>query len=168
MKKGSIIALVLALLVSAPMISNADDSSSGCGLGWQVTRKNSLLSSWIRASTNYTFSNTIGMTSGTSGCARHDIVQEDSKAIHYAEANYHRLMVEMSQGSGEFLTGFADVLGCDLEGSARFAKTAQSHYGDLYTTDGTPSQLLQQTRILVSTTPELALHCGASQSIARR
>ena len=48
MKK--IILIVLVAMFSTQLL--AADGSSGCGPGWYVTKKNSLLSSAIRATTN--------------------------------------------------------------------------------------------------------------------
>src|SRR4051812_42395838 len=103
-------AAVLMIGTVLPSVSRAQDSSSGCGLGWAVSQRQSLLSSWIRNSTNVTFSNTIAMTFGTSGCARHDLVLNEKKPIYFAEANFNRLMIEMAEGHGEFLGAFAEVL----------------------------------------------------------
>jgi predicted sugar kinase len=105
--------VLLASLMMFSAVSFADDSSSGCGLGWMVFKKNSLVSSSLRATTNVMFLNTVAMTLGTSGCARHDIVMNEKKAIHFAQANFGKIMQEMAQGRGEFVTTFADVLGCN-------------------------------------------------------
>jgi hypothetical protein len=121
---------VLVLLAGLLLFSAAafaSDSSSGCGLGWMILKKNSLVSSSLRATTNGIFFNaTFGMTSGTSGCAKHDIVQNEKKAIHFAEANFGKLMQEMSQGSGEYLTSFSAVLGC--KNNAGFSSAMQKNF----------------------------------------
>ncbi len=60
MKKGlltGIFGLFVALITSST--TYAADSSSGCGIGWQVLPKQSLVSSFSRAMINGTFSNTI-------------------------------------------------------------------------------------------------------------
>ena len=150
-----------------PTLVLAQDSSSGCGVGWMVTQRQSLISSWVRQSTNVTFSNTIAMTSGTSGCAKHDIVLNEKKAEHFAEANFDRLRLEMSGGRGEFLTAFSEILGCDAGASATFAELVQANYAELFA--GTPSsdELLARTRALVSLNPGLAFRCQNARLIAR-
>ena len=37
------------------------------------------------------------MTFGTSGCAHHDIVKNDEKAVIYAVNNYNSLVAEMAE-----------------------------------------------------------------------
>jgi hypothetical protein len=147
-------------LILGASVSHADDQSSGCGAGWYVTKRNSLLSSLVRSSTNYTFSNTIGMTFGTSGCARHDLVMNDKKEIHYAESNYNNLVVEMAQGGGEHLRGFAAVLGCDPASYEAFSSMTQSNYLRIFSTDGsTPNGLINQVKAQMKNDPSLAFSC---------
>ena len=98
----------LLALISATSVMAAD-SSSGCGMGWQVAPNQSLISSSTRSIVNATFSNTIAMTLGTSGCAKHSIVKNDAKGIHFAEANLNQLAIEMARGNGEFVTSFSSV-----------------------------------------------------------
>ncbi len=108
------------------------DGSSGCGLGWSIASKNSLLSSSIRNTTHAILPNTFSMTSGTSGCAKHSIVKNEYKGIHYAEGNFHQLMAEMSQGRGEVLNGFAAVL--DYHGDMNlFGEFVQKNYSRIFT-----------------------------------
>lgn len=139
----------------------AEDQSSGCGLGWQVSRRNSLVSSFARSLTNATFSNTIGMTSGTSGCSRHMIVKNDKQDIHYAEANYNELMVEMAAGQGEYLQGFAAVLGCRPAAYKAFSGMTQSKYSEIFSAGQVgPDAMLKKVKHAIHGNAELASNCG--------
>jgi hypothetical protein len=129
--KGSIVrqSMVTGFLVLAMAgltSAQAADSSSGCGLGWQLAPKTSLISSTTRLLVNATFSSTIAMTLGTSGCAQHSIVKNEFKGIHYAEANRDQLMVEMARGQGEYVDGLAAVFGC--QDSQKFGSMVQDNY----------------------------------------
>jgi hypothetical protein len=104
----------------------AADSSSGCGMGYEIAPKQSLVSSSTRSLVNATFSNTIAMTLGTSGCAKHSIVKNDAKGIHFAEANMDQLALEMARGNGEFVASFASVYGCN--NTEAFGSMVQSKY----------------------------------------
>ncbi len=131
-KKGFLFGL-FALIVSSFITSAtyAGDSSSGCGLGWQVLPKNSLVSSFTRSMINATFSNTIAMTLGTSGCARHSIVYNEKKGIHFVEANKEVLVAEMAQGQGEYIVSMSEVFGC--QNSSELGKILQKNYTNLVT-----------------------------------
>lgn len=127
--------------------TKAEDKSSGCGLGWKVTSRQSLLSSYTRSITNASTSSTFGMTSGTSGCDHHSIVSNDKKDIHFAEVNFHSLMVEMAKGHGEYVKGFALVMGCKENQASDFSKITQRNYNRLFPIQGTtPGQLVQDVR----------------------
>ena len=95
-------------------------------MGYEVAPKQSLVSSSTRSIVNGTFSNTVAMTLGTSGCAKHSIVKNDAKGIHFAEANMNVLALEMARGNGEFVTTFASVYGCN--NSEAFGSMVQSNY----------------------------------------
>ena len=127
MKKICAIALGMGLcLGSLTTPASAEDTSSGCGLGWQVSQRQSLLSSAIRSTTDAFLPNTFSMTSGTSGCAKHEIVKNDEKAVEFAVNNYNSIVVEMAEGHGEFLDGFAQALGCT--DATAFGSLTQAHY----------------------------------------
>ncbi len=139
-------------ILSLTLICQAEDKSSGCGLGWKVTSRNSLLSSYTRSITNSLTSSTSGMTSGTSGCEAHSLVKNEKKDLHFAEANFHSLMVEMAKGQGEYLTGFAMVMGCSENAAQNFFKMTQKNYEHFFPAQGTsPFQLVEQVRGVMTT-----------------
>ena len=152
--------LILALLVSFLFSINlfAGDSSSGCGLGWEIAPKNSLLSSSIRTTTHVFLPNTFSMTFGTSNCAQHSIVQNDKRGIHYAEANFDQLMTEMAQGNGEYLAAFAHVLGCNSNDV--FGQQMQQNYSNIYTSsDVTPIEMYQNVKKEIRENSSLSSKC---------
>jgi hypothetical protein len=154
-------AVVLAILAVNPL-AHADDTSIGCGLGTQLIKRNSLISTTTRGYLNFTFSNSSGMTSGTSGCAKHSIVMNEKKAEHFAEANYHVLMVEMASGRGEHLAGFASALGCGAGSAGAFGKMTQDHYEKIYPSDEVgATQMLDNVQRQIQSDPVLSLTCSA-------
>jgi len=150
--------LLLLTFVMVTTNAQAGDSSSGCGLGWMVFKKNSLISSALRATTNAIFLNTIAMTSGTSGCARHSIVMNDKKALHFAAANENELKLEVAQGTGEHLSGLSHLMGCSPE---VFSSTLQKNYGQVFNKeDISPRELVNNIQAQVLTDEDLARSCG--------
>lgn len=125
--------------------SLAQDRSSGCGMGWQVTRSMSTTASYTRALTNATFSNTFAMTSGTSGCAKHDLVMKEREKIFYVEANLIPLKREIALGRGERIEGLAQVWGCE---SGQFSQLLKQNYRQLFK-KSEPSDVVQQIDSLV-------------------
>ncbi|MBF0235234.1 MAG: DUF3015 family protein [Desulfamplus sp.] len=120
--------LMVSISVAMPLF--ARDGSDGCGMGWDVTEEKSFLGTSTRGTTNATFSPTFSMTSGTSGCDKHSIVRQDAQGIHYAEVNFTSLKMEMPRGNGEFLSGFAQVLGCGGV-TAMFGTVIQKNYQNI-------------------------------------
>lgn len=150
--------LLLLTFVIVTTNTHAADSSSGCGLGWMVFKKNSLISSALRATTNAIFLNTLAMTSGTSGCAQHSIVMNDKKALHFTAANGNELKLEVAQGAGEHLNGLSHLMGCSPE---VFSRTLQRNYNQVFNKEEiSPRELVNNIHAQVLTHKDLARSCG--------
>ncbi len=131
--------ILVAAVISFSGAAFADDTSGGCGIGWEVAKKQSLVSTLTRATTNSFLPNTFSMTFGTSGCAKHTIVKNDEKAVYFAVNNKDTLITEIAQGQGEYLLTFAHALGCKDGDIARFTELTQKNYDAILTagtTDG--------------------------------
>ena len=151
-------------LLALTGVARAEDGSSGCGLGWKIAPKQSLLSSTTRAYVNATFSSTIGMTLGTSGCSKHSIVQNDKRAIHFAEVNQGQLMIEMAQGRGEHLRGLVATLGCNPAGFQDLARALQADYSNIFPSMSatTAPQMLNGVKAAIGRDHSLSQQCGFS------
>lgn len=125
MKKLILMMFVLAL----PLAAFAEDKSDGCGLGWQVTNKQSFLGTTTRGTTNGFVPPTFGMTSGTIGCAQHSFAKKDVPAAQYVVANFEPLSIQMAEGTGEYVDGLATELGC--ADRAAFGRQVQKNYRTL-------------------------------------
>jgi hypothetical protein len=148
----------LMALISATSVFAAD-SSSGCGMGWEVAPKQSLVSSSTRMLVNATFSNTIAMTLGTSGCQKHSIVKNDAKGIHFAEANMNSLAIEMARGNGEFVAGFAQSFGC--QDTRAFGSMVQANYETVLPTEKTSGvELYNNVKAAIKNNATLSSTCS--------
>jgi hypothetical protein len=136
---------------------NADDKSSGCGLGWKVNSRNSLSGTSTRGTTNpYGVSSMFGTSFGTSGCDRHSIVKNEKRALHFAEVNYDSLILEMALGSGEFLDGFAMTLGCS---SQAFSSAMQRNFKQIMTAGDSAAPMLNQVNKIIRADSTLSFQC---------
>ncbi|TNF25990.1 MAG: DUF3015 domain-containing protein [Deltaproteobacteria bacterium] len=121
--------VAMAFLTSTAAVM-AGDSSSGCGAGWYIFKKNSLVSSSLRATTNAILLNaTFGMTFGTSNCSQHSIVKVEKEAIYFAEANHNQLMLDIARGEGEYLNAFSEIVGCKED---KLGKSLQTNFDKIY------------------------------------
>jgi hypothetical protein len=160
MKMRSILVLISSLgLLSFSAI--AADSSSGCGLGWEVTQKQSLVSSAIRSTTNAILPNTFSMTFGTSNCQKHSIVKNESEQMYFVESNLDQLALEMAQGDGEYLRGLAAVMGC-ASAYGDFSSVVQKHYSEIFSGSVSPTRVLQEVKRGIRSNAALANSCGAT------
>jgi hypothetical protein len=160
MKKIIIIALSLLSLNAL-----GADGSSGCGPGWYVFKKNSIVSSSLRATTNgiLVVTVTLGMTMGTSNCSRHSLVQTEKESIKFATENYYEIAMDAAKGEGEFMTAFANTLGCKNNDLKLFKNEMRSNIEKIYNPNkADPVEMLKQTYILILNNKELLSSCSLS------
>ncbi|MGB0455013.1 MAG: DUF3015 family protein [Bacteriovoracaceae bacterium] len=157
-----IFSLSVLLTLFFSINSYAKDKSSGCGPGWYVFKKNSLVSSSLRATTNGILFpiTTLGMTLGTSNCGKHSIVAKEQESLHYATNNFFEIKTEAASGKGEFLTSFATVLGCHPQSKAQFSKMMKKNYSKLFKGNQTdPKRLLKGVYDSIFSDMELQRSC---------
>ncbi len=103
-----------------------------------------MVSSFSRQISNVFTSNSIAMTSGTSGCAKHSIVKREAEAMYYAEANDQKLLDEVDEGKGEHVAAFARVLGCPSGQMDHAQSVLQRSYDRLFPVNNARPQDLVQ------------------------
>ena len=155
------ILISLIALSVFPLVAVADDSSDGCGLGWKIVKGTTLSATTTRATTNAYFPPTFSMTSGTSGCAKHPLVKKDEPAAIYAFNNLDTLRIEMAEGRGEFLQGFARILGCEDAALPAFGRMTQKHYQSIVPAETTSAfELLENIQQKIKQDTALASGCS--------
>ncbi len=151
--------LTMALGICMPQSSHAE-SSTGCGLGWQVTKSMTTSAASTRATTNGLSSNTFAMTSGTSGCEKHSIVQNDKMDIHFTEANFEFLAAEAAIGNGEYLSGWARSQGCSDAVGNEFKTEVQKNFMKIFGNGQNYSQSLLNLKKMIKNNPNLTRSCN--------
>ena len=124
--------IILIFLLPLGAAFAQDDTSVGCGLGTiLIKRDRTILSAVIKMSSNSLLSNQLfGISSGTSGCNKHRLVQKEMKIHQFIVHNYENLEIEFATASGEFAQQFAQLLGCTEVSSALYA--IQESYKDIF------------------------------------
>jgi len=138
----------------------AGDGSSGCGAGWYIFKKNSLVSSTLRATTNAIFLNaTFGMTFGTSNCSKHSIVKNDMKAIHFTEYTFAQLKREMAKAEGDYFLAMADIMGCG-QYTQEFGHVVRNNYGTIFNANTkTPVDMVKNLERKIKDNQSLSKNC---------
>lgn len=104
--------LIIGAMLLIPFASQAREyGDAGCGLGSQVFphKDNQVLA----ATTNGTFyTQTFGISSGTSNCIDAGTVRHEARVQLYIEANKLALAKDISRGTGESLSTLSHLLDC--------------------------------------------------------
>lgn len=148
--------------VEEPTAPESIPDLDSCGLGWQVTQKQTLSAVTTRGTTNAVVPPTFGMTSGTIGCKQMPLSKNDEQALKYAYNNFDTLSVEMAEGQGEFLQAFAQSLGCADSVYPQFSRLMQDHYRSIMK-DGSANsfQMFNQVKSELKQDTVLAIGCNA-------
>jgi len=154
--------LLIALLVLAsfPMVTHAEDSSNGCGLGWQVTDKKSFLATTTRDTTNVVVPPTFGMTTGTIGCEKHSFAAADQKGMEFVAVNFEPLTMQLAEGRGEYVQAFAATMNCQEGAYSDFGAAMQKNYKSIVGSGQNSVELYQNVKSEISKNPALASRCN--------
>ncbi len=152
---------ILAIVVLVTSFSAMADSSTGCGLGSLIWKENTIISALFRSTTNHSFSSQLfGITSGTSGCSQHSLVKRDMAPVYYAEANKEELKIDMARGEGEYLTTFAEALGCPSNLKKQFSNETQKNFSKIFpTSNTTPLEMLNSVKAVIKENSSLQGQC---------
>jgi hypothetical protein len=133
-------ALALALGVSMASVAHAAKyGTAGCGLGSMLFNDDKGLIQVLAATTNGTFySQTFGITTGTSNCEDTAGGEESAKA--FIETNREAFAKDVARGSGETITTLTTLSGC--ADSAAVGAALQRNFSAIF-----PSSTAKDTQV---------------------
>lgn len=126
---------ILVTMVAVAALGTAGfatvNNQTGCGLGSQIIKDDSsAVMLALQATTNGTLGNqTFGVTSGTSGCKRAQLVLNE-RAAAFVASNMDQLSREIAIGKGESVETLAELL--NIDNKAAFASALQANYNAIY------------------------------------
>ena len=166
MKRVLMATLAVAFVVAQGGLAMAaegnPDTGPGCGLGklaWQnYPHQKTIAVQTMEATTNGTFySQTFGISSGTSGCTNDGKFWAQEKVNVFAALNFENLTQDMAQGQGEHLTSLATLMGIPVAQQPAFFAMTQEKYASLVAAGETsPVALVKSLNEAVATHPMLA------------
>lgn len=155
------VAVLFGLPAGLAMAANPD-TGPGCGLGklaWSdYSHQKNIGPQVLMATTNGTFwSQTFGISSGTSGCTNDGKVMAEHKTTTFAQLNFENLSQEMAQGQGEHLASLATLMGVPAEQHPAFFAMTQERYTSLIKTgEASPVAMVKAINDAIATHPVLA------------
>jgi hypothetical protein len=154
-----VIAILALSLASLPALAG-DYGDAGCGLGSLVWGSNKgKLAQICAATTNATsYSQTFGITTGTSKCTSSGFVKAEHEQEYFANVNRDALYQEMAAGHGETVAGLAALMGC--ENVKAFSTFTQTHYAQIFpTAETTGADMLRNLHSQMSADGNLKASC---------
>ena len=152
------LALVGGAFLIPGSVSAAPYGAAGCGLGSMVFADAPGIVQVFAATTNGTVANqTFGITSGTSNCGggmQAALVQESFVAI-----NGSSLSRDAAAGSGEYLSTFQLLMGCEAGATEDFASTLKDNHASIFTPEAEPAQVLTNVRTALASNEKLVQTC---------
>lgn len=134
MKKLLMMTAVVSVVCLAGT-AHAVDSTGGCGLGSMAWRGQSgVIPQSLAITTNAWFSNTIGVTLGTSGCDPNGRVSGGTgrMTLAFLQDNMEQFAMDAAAGKGETIETLAGILNVD---SAALGKEVQQNFAYIFPND---------------------------------
>ncbi len=157
-----IIALICVIGLSMFFAQVYADGTSGCGFGTDIfkgqTGKGPHL---LAATTNGTYTQIFGITSGTAGCNPDSQVSLDRKKEVYVVSNFEYLSEEMSQGKGEYLASYAKLFGCSATAVDSFSRMTQANYEKIFADNSAATDVIRQTEHILNENPTISNSCAS-------
>lgn len=130
------LALLLVGMPVGSVLAANPDNGPGCGLGklaWSdYKHPKNIGPQVLMATTNGTFwSQTFGISFGTSGCTNDGQVMASRKSEVFVAATFESLSEDMARGQGEHLASLATMMGIPLEHQPAFFSLVQDQYQSL-------------------------------------
>lgn len=143
MHKFAYAAAVATIFASATaMAAERAPNNVGCGLGALAWEGQSGQGAQIlAATTNGTFgSQTFGISSGTSGCAKGGKVYRPDQLAMFIGPNMDRLAQDMAAGQGETLASVANLIGIQGADQSAFFAATQRNFARIMPTDAVTAE----------------------------
>lgn len=128
-------ALVVCSSLALTSTAGAVDSTGGCGLGSMAWRGQSgIIPQSLAMTTNHWFSNTIGVTLGTSGCDPNGRITGGTgrMTLAFLQDNMEQFAMDAAAGKGETIDTLAGILDVDSE---RLGKNIQQNFAYIFPND---------------------------------
>ncbi|MBR1399742.1 MAG: DUF3015 family protein [Alphaproteobacteria bacterium] len=128
-------AVVVCSALCLANTANAVDSTGGCGLGSMAWRGQSgIIPQSLAITTNNWFSNTIGVTLGTSGCDPNGRVSGGTgrMTLAFLQDNMEQFAMDAAAGKGETIETLAGILNVDSE---KFGHEVQQQFAYIFPND---------------------------------
>lgn len=137
--KKLIVSSAIVLLAAMPL-AQAEETSSGCGLGSVVMEGKEGKGANIAAAiiNSFPIANTFFMTTGGGimGCDPTQTVQNEQATEIFVARNMDQLTTEAAQGGGDYLNVLADLMGIADEDRDAFRKVTQDNFDQLFLNNG--------------------------------
>jgi len=142
---------------------HADEKGAGCGLGKMIfSDSKGMMPNLSAATTNSSsYSQSFGITSGTSGCDVSQTVKIEIDQTRFLANNMEQLINDISRGQGEYLIAYGKLLGCSAESLTTFSDSIQTHYESLVSGGLEAPNVLNNTKKLIHENPYLQNACSA-------
>ncbi|MBN1531450.1 MAG: DUF3015 family protein [Spirochaetes bacterium] len=134
MKKfASVLALVFTLFATASFAGDMMKRNVGCGMGsiWFADKEGLLFH--LLATTSNGYSQTFGISSGTSGCTQFNGIVFNSRMESYVAQNLDNLATDMARGDGEYVQTLAVLMEVPVEQRTSFYSVLQQNFSRIYT-----------------------------------
>ena len=116
-----------------PATTSFAGQASGCGVGTILFEgKSGYMANILAATSNTSTGNTFAVSSGTLGCDKDAVVDNQFQRKLFVANNLDSLSHEIAQGQGDHLTSLASLMGIEKKDQTVFYSVTQNQYSVLF------------------------------------
>ena len=124
---------IVLMLMTIPASTSFAGQASGCGVGTILFEgKSGYMANILAATSNTSTGNTFAVSSGTLGCDKDAVVDNQFQRKLFVANNLDSLSNEIAQGQGDHLTSLASLMGIEKKDQTEFYSVTQNQYSVLF------------------------------------
>ncbi len=128
-----LLTLCFTLIATVTFAGDMLRRNTGCGMGsiWFAEKEGMLFH--LLATTSNGYSQTFGISSGTSGCQQFNGIVFNSRMENYVAQNLDNLATDIARGNGEYVQTLAILMEVPDASRAAFYSRLQQNFSRIYT-----------------------------------
>lgn len=126
-----VLLIVCALSLISTLAYAGHYGMAGCGLGSMIIKDDGFVQVFAATTNGTSYSQTFGITSGTSNCTKDGAVKSEKEKEAFVESAMAELTKDIAKGEGEYITTLASLYGCDSKSTTKFSQALKGRYEEI-------------------------------------
>ncbi|MCX7944392.1 MAG: DUF3015 domain-containing protein [Deltaproteobacteria bacterium] len=142
--------ILMVFIITSTFAYAKNYGMAGCGLGSMIIKEDGFVQVFAATTNGTSYSQTFGITSGTSNCTKDGAVQSEREKEAFIETSMAELTTDISRGEGEYITTLASLYGCDKNVTPKLFSTLKGNFEEISKASDAQTMLSTLNRVIAS------------------